>query len=78
MLPRRAGRSSDAQRSCVGRSSEQGRFQIFRAASAWGSAALRAGWSLELCLRGGPGRREWLVGCDLPGRRGWIAREAAG
>jgi hypothetical protein len=42
VLPRRGGRSSGAQRSCAGWSSEQGGFQIFRVAYARGLAALRA------------------------------------
>jgi hypothetical protein len=74
VLPRRAELSSSAQRSCAGWSSEQGGFQIFRAASTRGPAALRVGRSLELRLRGGPGRREWLASCGLPGRHGWLLR----
>jgi hypothetical protein len=74
VLPRRAERSSGAQRSCAGWSSEQGGFQIFRAASTRGPAALRAGRSLELRLRGGPGRRGWLAGCGLPRRHEWLLR----
>jgi hypothetical protein len=70
VLPRRAERSSDAQHSCAEWSSEQGGFQIFRAASARGPAVLRAGRSSELRLRGGPGRRGWLAGCGLPRWRG--------
>jgi hypothetical protein len=79
VLPRRGGRSLGAQRSCAGWSSEQGGFQIFRAASARGPAALRAEGGAWSCVyAGGLGRRWWLASCGLPGRRGWLAREAAG
>jgi hypothetical protein len=70
VLPRRAERSSGAQCSCAGWSSEQGGFQIFRVGSARGPAALRVGRSSELRLRGGPRRRGWVAGCGLLGRRG--------
>jgi hypothetical protein len=56
VLPRKSGRSSGAQRSCAGWSLEQGGFQIFRAASAWGPTALRVEGGARSCVCVGGGR----------------------